>query len=61
MSFYSAWDIKLYALLDNRAKSRMKDGNRCKIKMQNLQNANNIDDMPYFCKLDSIDMKTVVF
>ena len=29
--------------------------------MQNLQNANNIDDMPYFCKLDSIDMKTVVF
>ena len=39
----------------------MKDGNRCKIKMQNLQNANNIDDMPYFCKLDSIDMKTIVF
>ena len=39
-------------MLDNRAKSRMKDGNRCKIKMQNPQNANNIDDMPYFCKLD---------
>ena len=29
--------------------------------MQNLQNANNIDDMPYFCSLISIDMKTVIF